>query len=113
VVLSDENVVQPDIVFIARSRLRIIGKACIRGAPDLIVEILSPKTAARDRVVKRKLYASCGVREYWIVDPDEETIEILVLSPHGFKCVRVWRPPARLVSPTYPRLRIPLGPIFA
>ena len=68
--------VQPDILFISNERLDIVGDDWLRGAPDLVIEILSPSTAARDRNIKRKLYDRHGVAEYWIVDPKSETVEV-------------------------------------
>jgi Uma2 family endonuclease len=80
VVLSDTNVVQPDLLFLSREREQIITYANIQGAPDLAVEIVSPSTDERDRTVKRKLYAEHGVKEYWLVDPDAMTVTILLLG---------------------------------
>ena len=74
VVLSDTDVVQPDLLFVSSGRESIITPENIQGAPDLVVEILSPATAARDRTLKLDLYARHGVQEYWIVDPDAKTI---------------------------------------
>ena len=68
--------VQPDILFVSRERLHIIGEDWLRGAPDLVIEILSPGTAARDRNVKLKLYRRHGAAEYWIVDPVGKTVEV-------------------------------------
>ena len=73
VVLSDTNVVQPDLVFVSRERLGIITHANIQGAPDLVVEVRSPSTAYRDLTIKRRLYAEHGVKEYWMVDPEART----------------------------------------
>jgi Uma2 family endonuclease len=75
-----EEGVQPDFIFVSRDRLRIIGEDWVRGAPDLVVEILSPSTAARDRGIKLKLYRRQGVAEYWIVDPDEQVVEVWDLA---------------------------------
>ena len=68
--------VQPDILFVANERRGIIGEKQVTGAPDLVVEIVSPSTAHRDRGIKLDLYARCGVREYWIVDPVEDVVDV-------------------------------------
>jgi Uma2 family endonuclease len=85
VVLSRHDVVQPDILFVSRTRETLLGERYADGAPDLIVEVLSPSTEARDRVLKAKRYATFGVREMWLVDPAAKTIEILVNSEEGFR----------------------------
>ena len=84
IVLSDENVVQPDLLFVSNERDEIITEANIQGAPDMVVDVLSPSTADRDRQLKLGLYARFGVREYWIVDPLEESVQVLELSPEGY-----------------------------
>lgn len=76
VVLSDHDVVEPDVLFVSSARARIIGEKNIRGAPELVIEVLSPSTASWDRGAKLALYARSGVREYWLVDPAERTVEI-------------------------------------
>lgn len=85
VVLTPEDVVQPDIIFISRARAGIVTDANIQGAPDLVVEILSPSTAERDRTIKKKLYARHGVRELWLVNPGAQTVEVFDLEndPEG------------------------------
>ena len=83
VVLGDRYVLQPDILFISKERLGIIGEKAITGPPDLVVEIISPATVRRDTVVKKGIYERFGVREYWIVYPDERAIEVWVLSDEG------------------------------
>ena len=78
VVLSDTDVVQPDLLFVSRERRHLLsGRVNVRGAPDLVVEILSPATAERDRGYKLSLYGKHGVKEYWLVDPVAETVSIL------------------------------------
>ncbi len=68
--------VQPDLLFVSSERRGIIGEASLRGAPDLVIEILSPSTAHRDRTIKLELYERQGVREYWIVDPAEGAVDV-------------------------------------
>jgi Uma2 family endonuclease len=80
VVLADDVVVQPDILVVRKERLHIIGEEAVTAAPDLIVEVLSESTRQRDHLIKRRLYAEHGVREYWLVDPDIERVEIFVLD---------------------------------
>jgi Uma2 family endonuclease len=72
--------VEPDILFISQERTHIITPKNVNGAPDLIVEILSPSNPEHDRQRKFKLYQESSVPEYWIVDPDTRTIEIFTLS---------------------------------
>ena len=79
------NPVQPDILFVRRDRLDIIQERWIEGAPDLIVEILSPGNWIDDRRTKYRVYAQAGVREYWIVDPKKCEIEIFVLRDGDFE----------------------------
>ena len=85
VVFAEATFVQPDILFISHQRRGIIGEQNISGAPDLVVEILSPSTEERDRGIKSQLYCRYGVQEYWLVDPEERTVEVLALSPEGYQ----------------------------
>jgi Uma2 family endonuclease len=80
VVLSDTDVVQPDLIFVSKEREQVRTPANIQGAPDLIVEILSPSSATRDWRDKRELYARHGVREYWVVDPSNKIVSIMLLQ---------------------------------
>jgi Uma2 family endonuclease len=84
VLLAPGDVVQPDILFVAAARRDIVGPENVRGAPDLVVEILSPSDVEHDRERKHALYARHGVREYWIVDPVGRTIEVFALGASGF-----------------------------
>ncbi|GHU72543.1 hypothetical protein FACS189450_10550 [Spirochaetia bacterium] len=76
--LNDDTVVIPDIVVICDSG-KLDDRGC-NGAPDLVIEILSPSTARHDRLVKFRKYQQAGVREYWIVDPDMKTVQACVLK---------------------------------
>jgi len=73
---DDDSVVQPDIVVICNSDI-ISGTGCT-GAPDMVIEILSPSTASKDMIVKYNRYLRAGVREYWIVDPQTKTVRVCV-----------------------------------
>ena len=84
VVLSETDVVQPDLIFISKERARIIAEEAVFGAPDLIIEILSPSTVARDMGYKRDLYERHGVKEYWMADVDSVWIRVLRLNAAGF-----------------------------
>lgn len=114
VVLSEQNVVQPDLLFIARERTEIIAEEAVRGAPDLVVEVLSPATAQRDRTYKRTLYARHGVREYWLVDPQSKIIEVLKLGRRGYERAGLYsaKKGQALASPLLPGLAIPLRELF-
>ena len=112
VVLSDTDVVQPDLMFISNERMHIDTEAEVWGGPDLVVEILSPSTADRDRTVKQVLYARHGVKEYWLVDADARTIEVLLLRDRGFEPAATYAEGDTLVSRTLPGFSIPLSEIF-
>ena len=78
---EDDTVVQPDLVVIC-DRSKIDDRGC-KGAPDLVVEILSPSTARMDKLLKFNQYQQAGVREYWIVDPDTKTVQVCLLNDNG------------------------------
>jgi Uma2 family endonuclease len=82
--LSEFDIVQPDLVIVLKQN-RIITPIKVKGAPDLVVEILSPTTKKNDLVLKRGRYETTGVSEYWIVDPFEQTLLQLVLSERGYQ----------------------------
>ncbi|GAB4417843.1 MAG: Uma2 family endonuclease [Thermodesulfovibrionales bacterium] len=84
VYLEETEVYQPDIIFVSKERLNIIGEKKIEGAPDIVIEILSPATAYYDLRHKKTVYAKHGVKEYWIVDPMEKSIEIFENRDHEF-----------------------------
>ncbi|MFY9346062.1 MAG: Uma2 family endonuclease [Planctomycetota bacterium] len=77
--LGRGSLVQPDLVVVLRKNAAVLGDKKITGAPDLVVEILSPSTTGRDRRLKKARYERAGVREFWIVDTDEQTVEQFVL----------------------------------
>ena len=113
VVLSNTDVVQPDLLFVSRERAHILlGGDNVQGAPDLVVEILSPSTASRDKTLKRSLYARHGVLEYWLVDPNVQTVDVMVLGDGGLKTVAVYGKDQTLTSPMLEGLAVDLDEIF-
>lgn len=107
------EVAQPDLVFIAADRRSIITRPEIAGAPDLVVEVLSPGTEERDRNYKRTLYGRYGVKEYWIVDPDARTLERYVLTADGFGTPEPYGNSDSFETPLFPGLVIALSEVFA
>lgn len=85
VVLDEKNVVQPDLVFVSNANAGLLERRGIMGAPDLVVEIISPTSLRRDRYDKRELYARFGVKEFWLADVANRSIEILTLKPAGYQ----------------------------
>ncbi|MBU1488021.1 Uma2 family endonuclease [bacterium] len=75
VVFSDENIVQPDIIYVAKENSKVITEKNIAGTPDLLIEILSDRSRKKDKIIKKKIYEEFGVKEYWVVDPTLEIIE--------------------------------------
>ena len=106
------QVAEPDLVFVSKAHSSIITDQNIQGVPDLLVEILSPGTAATDRLVKRTLYERFGVLEYWIVDPKSETVQVFRLSDGRYGTSLEFRKEDDLDSPLLPGLSIPLSKVF-
>lgn len=82
-ILSFFDIVEPDLLLIANDQRGIITKRNLKGLPALVVEINSPSTRQRDRRIKRDLYARAGAREYWIIDPEANTVNVFRRSPKG------------------------------
>jgi len=115
VVLSDFDVVEPDLLFIASEHAEIITEKHIMGVPDLMVEILSPSSRKTDEVVKRRLYERYGVQEYWIVDPELDLVKVYRMEEGKFVRVAevVLEEGGSLITLLLPTLTIPLLEIFA
>lgn len=113
VCLDNENVLQPDILYISRERFNIIGEKNVQGAPDLVVEILSESTAYNDLIKKKKLYANHGVKEYWIVDPGEKSIEVYSLVDKEYVLSSGFSINDNLVTPLLTGLNIELASVFS
>jgi len=80
VVFAEDVVLQPDILFISKERGNIIKPQAVMGPPDLVIEIASPSTSSYDTVKKRELYQRYGVKEFWLVFPEENSIEVMTLE---------------------------------
>ena len=112
VVLSDTTVAQPDVLFISTQQAHIITRENVRGAPELVVEILSPSTASRDWRDKLDLYAEHGVREYWIVDPDARRVWVMKLEASGFEEASIYGAEDTLASHTLEDFSLDLAGVF-
>jgi len=130
VVLSDVDVVEPDLLFIASEHASIVTEKHIMGVPDLVVEIISAGSRKTDEIIKRRLYEQYSVKEYWIVDPELESVK--VYRWHGNMCHTEHVPNGTgiqsegfirlaelsienrdtLTTPLLPALAIPLSEIF-
>ena len=112
VILSDYDVVEPDLLFILNEHRNVI-QDWIRGAPDLVIEILSPITEATDRGPKLKVYARFGIPEYWIVDPEKNAIEVYRLEERTYRLAQIVQGQETLTSPLLPEFALEVGEVFA
>ncbi len=110
VVLSDRDVVEPDLIFVADPQSDIVTEANIQGVPALLVEIVSDPRV--DRVRKRDLYARYGVPEYWIVDPDADRVEVYRHDQEGYGKPEILEPGETLETPLLPGLRVNLADLL-
>ena len=92
VVLAKEaQIAQPDLVFIAKARApKLVSRSAITGAPDLVLEIISPSTARADRKIKLPLYARHGVAEFWLVDPEDQSVEVFILDGETYRVAGIY-----------------------
>ena len=109
VVMSDDDVVQPDILFISTERMSVVTKANVQGVPDIAIEILSEGTRRKDETTKLKRYEKFGVQEYWIADPEDDTVRILRLSGKKYERIIVG---GKVTSPLLPGFSVTLKAIF-
>ena len=119
VVFTRHDVVEPDLLFITAARSAILTDANVQGAPDLVVEVLSPSSRRQDEILKRDLYERGGVAEYWIVDPEAETVKVFRRAEGDAAASRFARPQLltlrdgdALASPLLPGLAMPLAAVF-
>ena len=111
VILSNETVVQPDILFVSHQRSSIL-RDWVHGAPDMIVEIISQGSKERDRLIKKSLYEKHGVQEYWMVDLEREFVEALVLKESSYELLGIFMKEDTLSSPIFQDLKLSVASIF-
>jgi Uma2 family endonuclease len=115
IIFGHKTGVIPDVVYISHERLKLfLIDEKIQGAPELVIEILSPgkKNFERDRKTKLKLYSRYPVEEYWIVNPMRNQIEVFRSTPHGLRPVEVLNEQDNLISPIFPDFALALRDIF-
>jgi Uma2 family endonuclease len=110
-VLTNTRATQPDVVFISNERLDII-KTRLMDAADLVAEVISPNSRRRDRIDKRDLYEQHGVKEYWLIDPEALTVEVLHLVQGEFQLVGRWRPGESAESRLLKGFRVKVSGLF-
>jgi len=114
VVFSELDVVEPDLLFVSSARQEVLTAQHVRGAPDLVVEVGSPTTRKRDETIKRRLYERFGVAEYWIIDPELDSIEVYRRAPVGYVLIEelLLSRGDSLATPLLAGLVLPLSRIF-
>ena len=110
--LREDTVYQPDLLVVLREHADRLRETHVEGAPDLIVEVLSPSTAHLDLWQKRYDYAQAGVREYWIADPDTRRVELYVLEGERLVLAETAQGQGRLRSRLLPDLEVDLEALF-
>lgn len=111
-VLSNRRATQPDVLFVGRERLGII-KEQVEGAADLVAEVVSPTSRQRDRIEKRDLYEQHGVQEYWLIDPEAQTVEVLHLEKGEYHLEGRWHPGEIAHSRLLAGFTVPVAALFA
>ena len=110
--LNDQNVFQPDLYYVSNERREILTRQGPVGAPDLVVEILSPRTLSLDLGAKRLVYARSGVKEMWALYPDDEKVEIFRFEQDVDRPAVTLQGKSSITSPLFPGLEIPLVQVF-
>jgi Uma2 family endonuclease len=113
VVLDAGTGVEPDLVYVARQREAIISERGIEGAPDLVVEALSPSTERRDRGVKLERYARAGIPHYWLLDPRSRVLEPYRLGPQGYELLGRFGPGMMFRPELFPGLEIAIDDLWS
>jgi len=111
--LSYKNVVQPDVLVVLKKHLDRLRKTRIIGAPDLIIEIASPSTVHHDQHAKLDAYASAGVPEYWMVNPNAQTVKVLIVENDVYRSLGLFSGQATLPSQVLPDLPVRVEQFFS
>lgn len=112
VILSDHDVLEPELAILRASREHLVTERGIEGPPDIVVEILSPNTRVLDERVKSRTYARFGVPEYWIIDPTGGHLDLYRLGSGGYAPELRFDRASTLVTPSFPELAIELARVF-
>ncbi|MEW5784034.1 MAG: Uma2 family endonuclease [Bacillota bacterium] len=112
VTLTTSNVLQPDLLFVSGARKEVMRKERIDGPCDLVVEIMSPTNRRKDRLRKMEIYRKAGIPHYWLVDPEENTLESFVLRDGNYALVFVGGPGDTFTHPEFPGLDLDLDKVF-
>ena len=112
VFFSNTAILQPDILFISAARAHIITETGVQGAPDLVIEIISPSDPNRDKIRKRAIYARHRVGEYWLVDPYVRNITVLMLDGDGYETDGIYGIGDTLTSPTLRGFALDVSDLF-
>jgi Uma2 family endonuclease len=113
VVLGVGSGVEPDLVFVSRERLGIVSERGIEGAPDLVVEVLSPRTESRDRGIKMAQYAAAGVPHYWLLAGRTSSLEAYRLGAEGYELVGIYGPEDTFRPELFPGLEIRIADVWS
>jgi Uma2 family endonuclease len=113
VFMSGTNLVQPDVLVVLPDGPAWVSTRGVEGPPDLIVEVLPPSNGGHDTLTKRALYGRAGVREYWIVDPEARTVEVLAPVGDALHSRGVVSGEALVTSPLLPAVSFPASAVFA
>lgn len=111
-IVLGEQVFIPDVAFLRKEREHICGEKRVNGAPDMVVEVLSPSTKRRDLTDKMEIYAEHGVEEYWVIAPKAETVDLYVLDGEGYALVGTFGRTDTIQSQVITGFELPLAQLF-
>jgi Uma2 family endonuclease len=112
VYLDELNIPEPDVMWVSPANTGVVHDSHLFGAPDLIVEVFSPSTEKRDRKDKFELYERFGVREYWMIDPEPELIEVWVRVEDRFSRLGIYAPGEAFNSPVLAHATVQVNRLF-